>query len=150
MNLSLGSSLQAHILHVLWVDRGWRHPAMSLLRSIEVYLFQDPDDRITLCDDSRAHVRLPARTLRYIARNVWLVATCSWTNILIPFTLAALISDPSALGRSTSFWLHYLALLPVVGLFRYASEVLSVDGPALIRTLWGFTLGPFSLDVEVT
>jgi len=128
-----------------------RHIRMpSLFRLIDEYLFLDSPDRITLCDDNRAHVRLPARGLRSIAQTIWLIITCSWTNILLPFTLAALLLDPGTSEVSHIFWLNYLALLPVVGLFRYASEVLSVAAPSLVRMVWSFTLGPFSLDTEVS
>ena len=122
---------------------------MSLLRRIDVFLFHDSCDHISLCDDSRVQVRLPARGLRAIARTVWLITTCSWTNLLLPLTVAAMILDFGALAPSTAFWLNYLALFPVVGLFRYASEVLSVAAPSPVRMVWSFTLGPFSLDIEV-
>jgi len=61
----------------------------------------------------------------------------------------ALVLDPTSLSGSTTFWLNFLALLPVIGLFRYSSEVLSVEAPSFIRLVWRFTLGPFSPDVEV-
>ena len=122
---------------------------MFWTRSIEQYLFHDPHDRITLCDDNRAHVRLPARALRSVAQTTWLVLTCSWTTILIPVMIFVLRLDPATIDDTTFFWLNCLALLPATGLFRYASEVLSVEAPALVKTAWAFTLGPFSLDVEV-
>lgn len=123
---------------------------MSLIRRCDEYLFHDPDDRITLCDDSRAHVRLPARALRSTGRNAWLIATCSWTNVLCPITLFAIMLDPSNLSLSASFWLNYTALISLVGLFRYASEVLSVEAPAPVKKIWNATLGSFSPDLEVS
>ena len=122
---------------------------MSWMQRTERYLFEDPHDRITLCDDSRAHVRLPARALRSVVQTIWLILTCSWTTILIPIMILALRLDSTAIDITTFFWLNCLALLPAIGLFRYASEVLSVEAPALVKTVWGFTLEPFSLDVEV-
>jgi hypothetical protein len=122
---------------------------MWLLQRIDDWMFHDPSDRITLSEDDRAYVRVPARALRSIARALWLIVTCSWTNTLIPFTFMALVLDPTSLSASTTFWLNFLALLPVIGLFRYSSEVLSVEAPSLIRLGWSFTLGPFSPDVEV-
>jgi hypothetical protein len=127
----------------------WKSLAMSPFQRIDDWMFNDPPDRITLSEDNRAYVRLPARGLRFVTRTLWLIATCSWTNILIPFTILALILDPVSLSISTSFWLNFSALLPVIGLFRYSSEVLSVEAPASIKLIWDFTLGPFSPDVEV-
>ena len=123
---------------------------MSLLQRIDDWMFNDPPDRITLSEDSRAYVRLPALGLRSISRTLWLIATCSWTNILMPITLMALLLDPASLAISTAFWLNFMALLPVIGLFRYSSEVLSVEAPAFVKLIWDFTLGPFSPDVEVS
>jgi hypothetical protein len=67
----------------------------------------------------------------------------------MPLTITALVLDPVSLSVSTSFWLNFLALLPVIGLFRYSSEVLSVEAPAFVKLVWDFTVGPFSPDVEV-
>lgn len=123
--------------------------AMWLLQRIDEWLFHDPPDRITLSEDERAYVRLPARALRSIARTLWSIATCSWTNFLMPFTFMALVLDPTSMSAATTFWLNFLALLPAMGLFRYSSEVLSVEAPSFIRLVWNFTIGPFSPDVEV-
>jgi hypothetical protein len=119
------------------------------LQRIDDWMFHDPYDRITLSEDHRAYVRLPARALQSIARALWIIATCSWTNIMMPFTFMALVLDPTTLSASTAFWLNFLALLPAIGLFRYSSEVLSVEAPSLVKLVWSFTLGPFSPDVEV-
>jgi hypothetical protein len=67
----------------------------------------------------------------------------------MPFTFMALVLDPTTLSASVAFWLNFLALLPVIGLFRYSSEVLSVEAPSFVKLVWSFTLGPFSPDVEV-
>jgi hypothetical protein len=130
-------------------NRSRRSPAMSLLQPIDDWMFHDPPDRITLSEDHRAYVRLPARALRSIARALWSISTCSWTNILMPFTFMALVFDPTTLSDSTGFWLNFLALLPVIGLFRYSSEVLSLGASSFVKLVWSFTLGPFSPDVEV-
>jgi hypothetical protein len=126
-----------------------RSLAMWFLQRIDDWMFYDPPDRITLSEDERAYVRLPAQALRWVARTLWTITTCSWTNILMPFTFTALILDSTSLSTSMTFWLNFVALLPVIGLFRYSSEVLSVEAPPLIRLLWNSTLGPFSPDVEV-
>jgi hypothetical protein len=122
---------------------------MSFLQRMDDWMFEDPPDRITLSEDNRVYVRLPARGVLSILQTLWLVTTCSWTNLLMPLTITALVLDPVSLSVSTSFWLNFLALLPVIGLFRYSSEVLSVEAPAFVKLVWDFTLGPFSPDVEV-
>jgi hypothetical protein len=122
---------------------------MSFLQRMDDWMFEDPPDRITLSEDNRVYVRLPARGVLSIMQTLWLVTTCSWTNLLMPLTITALVLDPVSQSVSTSFWLNFLALLPVIGLFRHSSEVLSVEAPAFVKLVWDFTLGPFSPDVEV-
>jgi hypothetical protein len=67
----------------------------------------------------------------------------------MPLTFLALVLDSTSLSACSAFWLNFFALLPVIGLFRYSSEVLSVEAPSFIKLVWDFTLGPFSPDVEV-
>jgi hypothetical protein len=122
---------------------------MFFFQRLDDWMFDDPPDRITLSEDHRAYVRLPARGILAVSRTLWLISTCSWTNILMPLTFTALMLDPVSLSISTAFWLNFLALLPVFGLFRYASEVLSVEAPTFVKLIWDFSLGPFSPDVEV-
>jgi len=124
------------------------HQMFILYRAIDDYLFLEPGDRITLCQDHRAIVRLPARSVRAAARSLWLLLTCSWTTLLLPVTIFASVSSGSA-GKSASFWLDYLALLPCIGLFRYGSETLSLSAPSAVARTWNASFGAFSLDLEV-
>ncbi|KAM0712258.1 hypothetical protein Q7P37_011352 [Cladosporium fusiforme] len=121
---------------------------MSLSRNVDRFLYHESQDRMTAYVDSRAYVRLPARALRSIARETWLLLTCSWTVLLLPVTVTALALRGAELDSALKFWLHYVALLPVVGVFRYASEALSVS-VSTTRKICGMVLVLISIDIEV-
>lgn len=121
---------------------------MSLARNVDLFLYHESQDRMTAYVDSRAYVRLPARALRSIARETWLLLTCSWTVLLLPVTVTALALRGAELDSALKFWLHYVALLPAVGIFRYASEALSVP-VSTTRKICGMVLVLISIDIEV-
>lgn len=121
--------------------------SMSFVQHVDRILFDEPLDRLTVYDDNRAYVRLPARALRSLARQIWLLYTCSWTLFLLPLTITALALRSVELESTPKFWLHYWALLPAVGVFRHASEALSVSTTSKI---FGEILVLLSIDVEVS
>lgn len=116
---------------------------MSIYQRVDDYLFK-PDQS----DDSSSE-QLPVRVARGATRTLWLIFTCSWTVVLIPIIPLAIVAGQCDWNDEAKFALNYLALLPLVGIFRYGSEILSIDAPPPCRKLWDVAVGAFTLDLEV-
>ncbi|KAF7195149.1 Vacuolar calcium ion transporter [Pseudocercospora fuligena] len=119
---------------------------MSIYKRVDDYLFEDDGD---LCSDQRPYVQYPSRGARSLARTLWLLLTCSWTVFLIPVVPVAIIAGRSDWGDGITFALNYVSLLPLVGVFRYGSEILAIEAPPPCRKIWDVAVGAFTLDLEV-
>jgi hypothetical protein len=122
---------------------------MNIFQRVDDYLFEERRDIITSCQEDRVHIRWPARAAHSLARSIWLLGTCSWTNIFLPLIPLAICFGTSDRNHAAVFALNYLALLPTIGLFQYGNEVLSASVGDNLRTTWDLTIGVFSIDIEV-
>ena len=83
---------------------------MSLYKRIDDYFLKarEPDDPPTRRQDARAHVREPAKIVFALGKNTWLLATCSWTNVLLPLIPVALAVSARNANGATEFWVNYI------------------------------------------
>ncbi|EME80716.1 uncharacterized protein MYCFIDRAFT_51083 [Pseudocercospora fijiensis CIRAD86] len=122
---------------------------MSPSKRIDAFLFPNGEDQERLCGDQRLYIQYPSRGARSLARTLWLLLTCSWTVIFIPVIPVAIVAGRREWSSGITFSLNYVALLPLVGIFRYGSEILAVDAPPPCRKIWDVAVGAFTLDLEV-
>ncbi|KXT10408.1 hypothetical protein AC579_7841 [Pseudocercospora musae] len=121
---------------------------MSIYTRVDDYLFQD--DGHVCRDHQRPYVHYPSRGARSLARTLWLLLTCSWTVFFIPVIPVAIVAGSrSDWSAGITFALNYVALLPLVGVFRYGSEILAIEAPPPCRKIWDVAVGAFTLDLEV-